>query len=205
MAVYAFDVGEVLVDENRLWTRHAQQIGVAPFTFFGVMGAIISQGGHHREVFEHFEVDYDRFRSNLDFRNRTEDGIMREDLYPDAIPTLRALQRAGHKVVIAGNQPKRATKELRDLDLPVDIIGSSAEWGEIKPSKGFFRRIALESGGSPKHITYVGDRVDNDVIPAQRVGFRAILIKRGPWGHIHATWPDAARADAVITSLRMLL
>ena len=35
-------------------------------------------------------------------------------------------------------------------------------------------------------IAYIGDRVDNDVLPALRQGMVPILLRRGPWGYLHA-------------------
>ena len=34
---------------------------------------------------------------------------------------------------------------------------------------------------APEEIAYVGDRTDNDVLPAADAGMRPILIRRGPW------------------------
>jgi FMN phosphatase YigB (HAD superfamily) len=33
-------------------------------------------------------------------------------------------------------------------------------------------------------VLYVGDRLDNDIRPAQDAGISAALIRRGPWGYI---------------------
>jgi FMN phosphatase YigB (HAD superfamily) len=49
----------------------------------------------------------------------------------------------------------------------------------------------------------VGDRVDNDVIPAMTAGLRSIWIRRGPWGVIQRL-PDGVRPAAVIDSLAEL-
>jgi len=50
-------------------------------------------------------------------------------------------------------------------------------------------------------IAYVGDRLDHDVLPARAVGMIAVLIRRGPWGFLHAQRPEAARAHARIEDL----
>jgi FMN phosphatase YigB (HAD superfamily) len=47
----------------------------------------------------------------------------------------------------------------------------------------------------------VGDRLDNDVLGAQRAGLRGVHLRRGPWGHIHALRPDREQADARIDAL----
>ncbi len=205
MVVYAFDVGETLVDESRLWLRYAHQIGVPPLTLLAVLGSYVAEGRDHRDVFEHFGVDPDRFEANMAWRNRPEDGILPEDFYPDAIPTLEALHNAGNRIIVAGNQSKRVTAALEEMDLPVDVIRGADQWGAKKPTRRFFSRLIREAGVEASEIIYIGDRVDHDVLPALESGLRSILIRRGPWGHVHSAWPDAARADAVIGSLRALL
>jgi FMN phosphatase YigB (HAD superfamily) len=43
---------------------------------------------------------------------------------------------------------------------------------------------------------YVGDRLDNDIVPAARAGLRTALINRGPWAVI---WQDDPAASRVPT------
>ncbi len=127
-----------------------------------------------------------------------------DDLYPDALACLRALHAGGRRVGLAGNQPERAEATMRELDAPIDLVASSQRWGVEKPSPDFFERIATELDLPPSEIAYVGDRLDNDVLPAKRAGMLAVFIRRGPWGHIHATWPEVAEADHRIESLAEL-
>ena len=37
----------------------------------------------------------------------------------------------------------------------------------------------------------MGDRVDNDILPALAAGLVAVHIRRGPWGLLHETPPGA--------------
>jgi FMN phosphatase YigB (HAD superfamily) len=117
---------------------------------------------------------------------------------------LEKLRQLGFLVGVAGNQTARAEALLRELNLPVDFIGTSAGWGPEKPSSGFFARIVAESSCAPSEIAYVGDRLDNDVRPALAAGMLAVLVRRGPWGYIHAAHPDAALAHLRIDSLAEL-
>jgi FMN phosphatase YigB (HAD superfamily) len=51
----------------------------------------------------------------------------------------------------------------------------------------------VELMGRPAGETaYVGDRVDNDVLPAAAAGLLAIHVRRGPWGRLQRTPPEAA-------------
>lgn len=47
------------------------------------------------------------------------------------------------------------------------------------------------AGCEPAHITYIGDSIDNDVLPALAAGLQAIHLARGPWGVVQARWPEA--------------
>ncbi len=187
----AFDVGETLVDETRAWTAMADAAGVTPLTLFGALGALIERGEDHRRVWDLLEVP----------RPALAPAIEARDLYPDARPALEALSAAGFRLGLAGNQPVGALERLAALDLPVAFLASSAQLGVEKPAPGFFAAIT-EMAGAPAHqIAYVGDRLDNDVLPAREAGMRAVFIRRGPWGHLHAQRPEIALADARIVSL----
>ncbi len=48
-----------------------------------------------------------------------------------------------------------------------------------KPDPRYFERIAPACGVDPRQCIMVGDRIDNDVVPAKQVGIRTILIRVG--------------------------
>ncbi|MGB3328756.1 MAG: HAD family hydrolase, partial [Thermomicrobiales bacterium] len=121
--------------------------------------------------------------------------------YPDGIAAMDAIQRRGLQIGIAGNQPSGVVEQLAGLDLPLDLIASSSTLGVSKPDPRFFEQIASQLHLAPNEIVYVGDRLDNDVLPALSLGMHAVFIKRGPWGYIHATWPQAHRVAYTIASL----
>jgi FMN phosphatase YigB (HAD superfamily) len=43
---------------------------------------------------------------------------------------------------------------------------------------------------SPGEVAYVGDRVDNDVLPALAAGLVPVHVRRGPWGRLQRA-PDS--------------
>lgn len=199
----AFDVGETLIDESRVWIRHADRLGLPAFTLFGLIGASIAGDRHQDMVFDWLrpELDVRSYLRTVDALDDPDDDWQAADLYPDARPTLTALRERGLLVAIAGNQPPRALAALRALDLPCDLLATSADWGISKPDPEFFRRIAAGLDCGPETILYVGDRLDNDVIPARSVGMTTALVKRGPWGWLHAHRDDVTAADHVIAGL----
>lgn len=195
-----FDVGETVVDETRMWGEWADWLGVTRLALFAALGAVIAARKHHREVYELVRPGIDIARERI----ARGDGMTRievRDLYPDAVPCLMSLRAAGYKIGLAGNQPADAETQIRALGLAVDFVASSARWGVEKPDSAFFRRIVTDSGAAPDQIAYVGDRLDNDVLPAVDAGMAGIFLRRGPWGVIHAAWPEVARATRRLETL----
>ena len=186
-----FDVGETLVDETRMWTAWAHEVGVSPLTVMGVLGGVIERGEDHRRVWEILGTDRPRGAVTLEPR----------DLYPDAVECLRAAREASLRVGIAGNQPAGVVEELRGLGFDADFICSSAAWGVAKPSPGFFDRVLDTAGLVAGRVLYVGDRLDNDVLPARERGMRTAFLRRGPWGHLHARHAAVDLADLRLASL----
>jgi HAD superfamily hydrolase (TIGR01549 family) len=199
------DVGETLIDETRIWSIWADVLGVPRLTFMAALGAVIAGGGEHRDVFGKFGFSEAEWRGRIPEVERVYGGFQERDLYADARPALAALAAGGYRLAILANQPASRSAELRALDISPDVLAMSDEMGVAKPDPAFFRR-ALEMMGSPapERVAYVGDRVDNDVLPALAAGMRAIWIRRGPWGVIQQL-PDDANASLVVTSLTELV
>lgn len=187
-----FDVGETIVDESGEYGSWADWLGVPRHTFSAVFGAVIAEGLDYRQTFQAFQPGFDL---GLERRRRAEVGqaewFGEDDLYPDARPCLEALRAMGLRVGLAGNQTARAEGILRDLRLSVDVIGTSDGWGVEKPAAGFFGRVVAEAGCPAGRVLYVGDRLDNDIRPAQESGLATAWIRRGPWGYI-LNDPEAA-------------
>ncbi len=201
-----FDVGETLVNEERQWGLWADYLGVTRFTFFAAMGAVISQNLHHSKVFDIIKPGFDRAAANLERqKSGIPDELQLSDFYPDAIPCLQALRASGYKVGLSGNQPARAEELLTSYGLPVDYIASSSSWGIEKPDPRFFQKILEITALAAHEVAYVGDRLDNDILPALELGLKAIFVRRGPWGFVHATRPEVARASLQVDSLEGLV
>jgi HAD superfamily hydrolase (TIGR01549 family) len=207
--VVVFDVGETLIDETRIWSRWADRLGVTRFTMLGVLGGMAALGQSFDEAFRIIKPGFDLEAEQEAWRRDDPDGLRvnfdADDLYPDVRPSLAALRGLGYELIIAGNQPPQAYDALAAMKLPVDAIHTSDGWGVAKPDPGFFAKVVAMSGREPGEILYVGDRLDNDVIPARTAGMRTALIRRGPWGYLHATRPEAAKADHVVDDLPALV
>ena len=99
---------------------------------------------------------------------------------PDLLETLSALQRMGLKLGIVSNTfVSRASlaRHLGQLGLleffPVQLY--SYEYHFRKPSTELLRIAAGKIGEAAESIVFVGDRIDNDILPALKSGMHAIL------------------------------
>jgi FMN phosphatase YigB (HAD superfamily) len=118
------------------------------------------------------------------------------DLHSDALPCFEALRARGLRLGAAGNMYAHHEDFLRPH---VDFVGSSERWNVEKPAEGFFAHVLEEAGVPAGEIVYVGDRVDNDVLPALAAGFRAVRVRRGAHAHI-----DSPAGTITIDSLAEL-
>ena len=195
-----FDLGETLIDERRLWSEWADCLRIPRQSLLAALEGTIARGEHHHRAFERLGIDPVAAQ-----RRRVADGtrylFRRDDLYPDAASCLTALRKAGIFVGIAGNQSRDLLDSMLGLGLDADLVTTSEHLGFDKPSPRFFAALLERTGFRPKDAAYVGDRIDNDVLPAKAVGMAGVFLVRGIWGKMHARWNEAAQADIRIETL----
>ncbi|WP_245955421.1 HAD family hydrolase [Nonomuraea fuscirosea] len=204
-----FDVGETLISETRIWSRWAERLGVSHFLLMGALGGMAALDRPHSDAFHLVCPGVDLVAEEAAWERDDPGGLRNHfdagDLYPDVREALAAIRAAGYQVIIAGNQPRRAYDALVAMDLPADSVHTSDGWGVQKPDPGFFAKVAAVAGREPGEILYVGDRLDNDVLPAAAAGMRTALLRRGPWGYLHAERPRAQAADVIVDDLHAIL
>jgi HAD superfamily hydrolase (TIGR01549 family) len=176
----------------------ADVLGVPRLTLMAALGAEVATAGDHRNAFD--IIGAPNWRDLFPRVEEVYGGFKAQDLYPDALPAVQALCARGYRVAILANQPARRTPELRALGFEPDVMAMSDEMGVAKPDAAFFERgmqlMRVEEAG---RIAYVGDRVDNDVLPSRAAGMHAVWIRRGPWGAIQEL-PEKARADTLVVA-----
>ncbi|MFF3346644.1 HAD family hydrolase [Streptomyces sp. NPDC002779] len=201
------DVGETITRDDRYWAAWADWLSVPRHTLSALVGAVVAQGHDNAEALLLARPGID-IAAEYHAREAAGRGerLEESDLYDDVRPALSALQQAGVRVVIAGNQTRRAAELLRSLALPADLIATSGEWGVAKPQPEFFQRVMDVAQAAPEQTLYVGDHPTNDVFPAKAAGLRVAHLRRGPWGHLWASDPEVeAAADWRIHNLTQLV
>jgi HAD superfamily hydrolase (TIGR01549 family) len=179
-----FDVGETLVDEEGWWRRLCERAGLQPHVVWAALGVTIERGEEHDALWDHLGLEEPSGWWH-------EIPYSADDLYPDAWECLERTRELGLRVGVVGNQTETLEAWARESALPADVISSSASLGVRKPDPAFFERVAGLIECAPAQLAYVGDRVDNDVLPAAAAGLVAIHVRRGPWGRLQPTPPEA--------------
>jgi HAD-superfamily hydrolase, subfamily IIIA len=170
-----------------------------------VLGGSISAARHAADWRGFFELlQQPDWRDHQPAVEERYGGFREDDLYPDARRAIDGLKAAGYRVAISANQPARRRAELEALGLRVEVMAMSQAIQVSKPDPAFFARtLELLGSPDPSQVAYVGDRVDNDVLPASAMGMRAVWIRRGPWGLLQED--TKAAAHLVVRSLDELV
>lgn len=99
-------------------------------------------------------------------------------VYPDTIAVLDSLQRAGWTQVVLSNHVPELSSILAGLGLSRFFARTfnSAQTGVEKPHPDAFRQV-LETMPTGGPVWMVGDSLEADVLPAEALGLRAILVR----------------------------
>lgn len=105
-----------------------------------------------------------------------------ETLFPDAVPTLTELKRQGFKLGVIANQKPGMRERLKNWNLLeyFDVMAISSELGMEKPDPEIFKWALVKADCSAQNAAMVGDRLDNDIVPANQIGMYTIRVLRGP-------------------------
>ena len=102
-----------------------------------------------------------------------------EKLYPETPSVLEKLAQK-YKLGIIANQVEGTQKRIDDWGIGkyFDVVVASAEAGVAKPDSAIFK-IALEKAEcKPENAVMIGDRLDNDIIPAKKLGMKTIWVRQ---------------------------
>ncbi len=101
--------------------------------------------------------------------------------YPQARPLLERLSKT-YKLGVIANQAAGADKRLEWFGLLryFQFVLGSADVGLSKPDPRIFLLALTKAGCAPGEAVMIGDRPDNDIYPAKKLGMRTICVRQGP-------------------------
>jgi HAD superfamily hydrolase (TIGR01662 family) len=171
-----FDIGSTLVDESKAYENRIKDTirntNITYNQFCNLMIDFVKQGkNEYIEAAKELNLTTTKWHSEDEF------------LYPDTISTLKLLPEK-YKIGIIANQPLGMQERLNKMkiDKYISLVISSAEVNVSKPDLKIFKLALDRAGCSSNNAVMVGDRLDNDIVPAKAVGMRTIWIKQGLGG-----------------------
>ena len=192
-----FDVGSTLIDESAAYAHRLGDIAAAA-------------GRPYEEVYEN-ALDFYKQNRKGDKETAKAYGVdlpkwhcEDEILYADAAACLEILHRK-YKIGIIANQEPGTAERLKSHGILqyIDLVVASAEEGVAKPDRRIFEIALRRAGCRPGNAVMIGDRVDNDIIPAKMLGMGTVWVKQG-FGRYWNVRSEAERADYVVDSLTEL-
>lgn len=168
-----FDIGSTQVDESAVYANRIEEITQSNNIDKNEFVAKVMHRAHTDQkpivsVAAEYGAKVPEWRHDL------------EVLYPDAEELLQRLSQQ-YKIGIIANQDFGTEQRLSDFDIRqyIDLIIASAEEGVAKPDLRTFQ-IALDRANcKPGEAVMVGDRIDNDIVPANKLGMYTVWIKQG--------------------------
>ena len=193
-----FDVGSTIVDEHFAYKHRMNEMAdLANTTYSNIYETAMEFYKQNKkgdlETAKLLGIDLPKWHK--------EDEL----LYSDASKCLEILS-SRYKIGIIANQSPGTKERLEQYGVLryIDLVIASAEEGVAKPDKTIFE-IALERGDcSPKNAVMVGDRIDNDIIPAKLLGMHTIWIKQG-FGQYYNITQEREKPDYIVHNLMDIL
>lgn len=193
-----FDVGSTLVDESKVYEDRMKRIAdLSGLTYKQIYKYAMSFYKENKkgdlEVARQLGVKLPKWESQY------------ERLYTDTKDCLKKLSRI-YKIGVIANQSLGTSERLENLGVRkyLDLIIASAEEGVSKPDRRIFE-IALErSSCKPENAVMIGDRIDNDIVPAKQLGMKTIWVKQG-FGSLWNITDESEKADMEINNLSDVL
>ncbi len=190
-----FDIGSTLVDERAAYKRRIEKT---------VNDSNISYNAFYDKMLEYYRENKDGFKETAKYSGlkpapwNSDDEIP----YPDAEDCLSKIENMGLKIRIIANQNYGSKERLKKFGLLkyIDLVIASAEEGIAKPNPEIFKIALARAGCESYEAVMVGDRLDNDVVPAKYIGMKTIWIKQG-FAALCSVRYDNERPDCIANSL----
>ncbi len=194
-----FDLGSTLVDETkcieyRIEETLKQENAPVREVFFACMEKMIANNQlPYKDAVKEFGLEQVKWPKEL------------EQLYEDVPRVLQTL--AGkYKMGIIANQSLGSEERMRNwgiLDY-FEVIAASAEAGVAKPDKRIFELALEKSEAKPEECYMIGDRLDNDIIPAKEMGMQTIWVRQSWFGKGNVELA-AEKPDVIVERLEEIL
>ncbi|HEL9629558.1 TPA: HAD family hydrolase [Streptococcus suis] len=196
-----FDLGSTLLDEEAAYGYYIDKC-VKKLESLDIE---VSSDSYKKKMAEYAHQSLDPIRATWHYFAPTEPRPLwtneRIKLYSEAREVLEALSKH-YRLGIVANQSSSVRVLLKEwgIESYFQLLILSEEVGLSKPDATIFT-LALQKANIPAdRVVYVGDRYDNDILPAKSLGMWTVRILTG-FGK-HASENGKSKSDWVIPSLQ---
>ena len=169
-----FDLGSTLIDETDADLQRIREM---------IAGTDVTEDAYCKKRLEMIRMELPGDQACIDFFGLAKAPWRSEfeKPFPDAAPILSECKRRGFQLGIIANQNPGTKRRLEQWNLLsyFDVIAASAELGVAKPDPAIFQWVLHQANCLPQDCAIVGDRLDNDIAPANRIGMCSIRLLRG--------------------------
>ena len=192
-----FDIGSTLVDESiAIDNRVKRTVANTNIGFDDLYKKMVEisksdQNSYHKAL-EYYGLKAAQWNSDDEF------------VYTEAEECLQELHER-YKIGIIANQVPGSRERLEKIGLLkyIDMVVASAEEGVSKPDLRIFQIALKRAECKANEAVMVGDRIDNDILPANKLGMITVWIKHGLGGLCEPT-DDSEMPNYTINELSEL-
>ncbi len=169
-----FDIGSTLIDEEAAYDHRIRDM---------IAGTTLVFEEVHNKRLEFAQDGLDGNSEIISYYGLMKTPWHTEDerLYPTVNSVLEYLRNRGYKLGIIANQAPGLADRLRYWGIAdyFIIIASSSEMGVSKPNPMIFEKALSMAQCEPCNAVMIGDRLDNDIVPAKQFGMQTVWVRTG--------------------------
>ncbi|MGQ7355099.1 HAD family hydrolase [Streptococcus suis] len=175
-----FDLGSTLLDEEAAYGYYIDKC-VKKLESLDIE---VSSDSYKKKMVEYAHKSLDPIRATWQYFAPAEPRPLWTNkgvkLYSGAKVVLETLSKHYQLGIIANQSATvRALLEEWGIESYFQLIILSEEVGLSKPDSTIFKLALQKANTTANRVVYVGDRYDNDIVPAKSLGMRAVRILTG--------------------------
>lgn len=192
-----FDIGSTLVDEHLAYEHTFRDIAeLTNSDYSSIYNEALEFYRQNKKGDIELGIKY-----NLPKRKwHIEDEVLYQD-----VPYCFEILNKKYRIGIIANQSfgTRSRLEKWGILKYISLVIASAEEGVSKPNPRIFEIALQRAACEPNKAIMVGDRIDNDIIPAKKIGMKTIWIKQG-FGRYWQFTADEEKPDCIVENMNEL-
>ncbi len=189
-----FDLGSTLIDESDVLLSRCE---------YAIKNAGIDRDEFMNKVYEEAKISPTPIKTAAESYGvvlpKWDNSL--EKLY-EGTPSLLSALHGKYKLGIIANQAPGTQERIDNWGIGkyFDVVMASAEAGCAKPDKKIFTMALDKAGCDASEAFMIGDRLDNDIIPAKKFGMKTVWVRQG-YAVYQTIDDESKRPDHVVDSI----